>query len=137
MKSGKKLYILVLFLSVVGYSWIFWNDYEFRRHEMPVNACLFRTITGIPCPSCGTTHSVLSIVKGEFREAARENPMGFPVTLMLIIFPVWALTDLFTRKTSFSAFYHAMENLLRRKWIAFPAVILLLINWIMNIHRCL
>ena len=135
MKSKTKLYILVLFLSLAGYSWVFRNVYQYRSHEKPVSSCLFRTVTGIPCPSCGTTHSVISIMKGDFREAVKENPLGFLVALMLIVFPIWILVDLFTRKKSFFDFYSTMEDLLKRKWIAYPAVILLIINWILNIHR--
>ena len=59
MKSGTKLYILILFLTLAGYSWIYWNVHQIGSNEKPVNACLFRNITGIPCPSCGTTHAVL------------------------------------------------------------------------------
>jgi len=74
-------------------------------------------------------------MKGDFREAVKENPLGFLVALMLIVFPIWILVDLFTRKKSFFDFYSTMEDLLKRKWIAYPAVILLIINWILNIHR--
>ena len=135
--SRNKLYILILFLTLAGYSWIFWNVHQFRASEKPVNTCLFRNITGIPCPSCGTTHSVISIMKGEFREAGKENPLGFLITLMLIVFPFWILADLFLRKRSFYDFYQKTEGLLKRKWLAYPAVILLLIIWILNIHTYL
>ena len=74
-------------------------------------------------------------MKGEFREAVRENPLGFLVTLMLLIFPLWIFIDLFLRIRSFFGFYHMMEVFLQRKWVAYPAVILLLINWILNIHK--
>ena len=53
---------------------------------------LFRQVTGIPCPSCGTTHAILSITKGNFRQALDENILGFPATLMLVIFPVWIMS---------------------------------------------
>jgi hypothetical protein len=135
--SKKQLYILVLCLSLAGYSWLFWNIRQFSTNEGAIGACMFRNVTGIPCPSCGTTHSVISIINGHFMDAAAENPLGFLVALMLILFPGWIIFDLITRKKSFFVFYLKMETILRRKWIAYPAIIFILINWIVNIQRTL
>jgi hypothetical protein len=135
--SKKQLYILVLSLSLAGYYWVFWNVRQFRMHENAIGTCLFRSVTGIPCPSCGTTHSVISILKGDFREAAMDNVLGFIVSLMLLTFPFWIVLDLIRKKSSFFGFYLKTEALLRRKWIAYPAIILMAVNWIVNIHRAL
>jgi hypothetical protein len=135
--SKKRLYILVLCLSMAGYSWISWNVDEVRTNDTLAGSCLFRSVTGIPCPSCGTTHSVVSILHGEFRAAIKENPLGFLVALMLSIFPCWIAVDLFSGGRSFFDFYLKTEIFLRKKWVAYPAIILLLINWFLNIHKSL
>lgn len=137
MTPRNKLYIFVIFLSITGYTWVFWNVHQFQTHTTSLSPCLFKNITGIPCPSCGTTHSVTSIMKGNFREAMNENPLGFLVSLMLILFPFWVVFDLLFRKTTFFNFYRKVEYFLRKKWVAYPAIILLLINWIINIHKSL
>ena len=133
--SRKKLYLLILFLAIAGYSWVFLNHYLLSSNKHLINVCLFRNITGIPCPSCGTTHSVLSITKGDFRTAIQENLLGFPVTLMMLVFPVWILIDLILKKEGFYRFFLWTEILLRKKWIAWSGVILILANWGWNIIK--
>jgi hypothetical protein len=52
--------------------------------------CPFRSLTGLPCPYCGTTRSVGNIVIGEFGQALTFNPIGYLVvalTLALLIMP--------------------------------------------------
>ena len=39
--------------------------------------CTFKRLAGVPCPGCGMTRSVLSIVDGRWGEAARFHPFGF------------------------------------------------------------
>ncbi|MBM3743809.1 MAG: DUF2752 domain-containing protein [Actinobacteria bacterium] len=41
--------------------------------------CLFRNSTGLPCPFCGTTRSIGSILQGDFGSAVELNPLGFLV----------------------------------------------------------
>jgi hypothetical protein len=131
----KNLYFLILGFALAGYTWVILNHYLLSANKPTLNVCLFRQVTGIPCPSCGTTHSILSITEGNFRRALHENVLGFPAALILMIFPVWILTDLFLRKESFYQFYSRSESFLRKKWVAWSALLLLLANWGWNIYR--
>ena len=133
--SKKNLYLLILGFAFAGYTWVILNQYLITNHKRTVNVCLFRQVTGIPCPSCGTTHSVLSIFRGDYRQALNENILGFPAILMMIIFPGWVLIDLFRKKDSFYSFYFRVEVFLRKKWVAWFALGLLLANWGWNIYR--
>jgi hypothetical protein len=131
----KKLYLLILCFALAGYSWVILNHYFLKRDNPIPNVCLFRQVTGLPCPSCGTTHAFLSIIRGNFRQALDENILGFPVALMLVIIPAWILTDLIRKKESFYRFYFRAESLLRKKLIAWSALAFLLVNWGWNIFR--
>ena len=131
----KKLYLLILAFSLAGYSLIILNHYLLKMNKSTPNVCLFRQVTGIPCPSCGITHSVLSISKGNFRQALDDNVLGFPAALMLGIFPVWILVDLIRKKESFYRFYFWSESFLRKKWVAWSALSLLMVNWGWHIFR--
>jgi len=42
-------------------------------HSLP--PCPFRTLTGVPCPTCGTTRAVLALSHGHVGEAFLHNPM--------------------------------------------------------------
>ena len=131
----KKLYLFILGFALAGYSWVLLNQYLIQTSKPVFSVCLFRNVTGIPCPSCGTTHSVMSITKGDFGQALNENILGFPVSIMLVLFPVWILWDLIRNKESFYQFYLRSEFLLRKKWVAWSALVLLLANWGWNILR--
>jgi hypothetical protein len=47
--------------------------------------CIFRSLTGLPCPFCGTTRSVGNILVGDFNSALQMNPLGY-VTLAFLVF---------------------------------------------------
>jgi len=48
--------------------------------------CLFRTITGLPCPSCGMTHAFIALGHGDVKGAFFHNPAS------LIIYFITCLT---------------------------------------------
>jgi hypothetical protein len=59
-----------------------------------VPPCPFRAITGIPCPTCGTTHAALALLNGRFAKALAFNPLatvaGVAFVLGGLVAPVWA-----------------------------------------------
>lgn len=59
-----------------------------------VPACPFRSITGIPCPTCGTTHAALALLNGHVGDAFSANPLAALAGLAFVtgglIAPVWA-----------------------------------------------
>ena len=49
--------------------------------------CMFRNITGLPCPFCGTTRSVGNILLGNFKDALNLNPLGyFSLAFLVLLF---------------------------------------------------
>jgi Protein of unknown function (DUF2752) len=44
---------------------------------LPWPKCWFRQLTGLPCPTCGATRSVLSLVHGNLGGAIDRNPLLF------------------------------------------------------------
>ncbi len=56
--------------------------------------CIWRSLTGYPCPGCGLTRSLASITEFEFVESLRFNPEGLVLTafvMVAMIFPSTAL----------------------------------------------
>jgi Protein of unknown function (DUF2752) len=41
--------------------------------------CPFAAVMGFPCPGCGMTRSLLALMRGDWREAWRQHPVGFLV----------------------------------------------------------
>jgi hypothetical protein len=48
-----------------------------RRYNTPIEICLFKRITGIPCPTCGSTTGGLLILQGRFLQGWLANPFVY------------------------------------------------------------
>lgn len=57
-------------------------------------ACPFRALTGVPCPTCGTTHAAVAILHGEIGAAFAANPLAAAAGIVFVaggvLAPVWA-----------------------------------------------
>lgn len=130
------LYILVGVALFLGYFWTFFNLIESqKKHSIKIEFCLIKSVTGLPCPSCGSTRSVLSIAHGDIITAMLWNPIGIFLVLLMLILPVWIVYDLILRKDSFYKFYFKVETFLKIPIVAITAILLVIINWIWNICK--
>lgn len=50
-----------------------------------VPPCLFRAFTGIPCPSCGSTRSLVHLAHGDIAGSLVLNPL-FSLAMMIALF---------------------------------------------------
>ena len=53
-----------------------------RAVENAPSLCLFRNVTNLPCPTCGTTRATLAFARGDILSGVLYNP--FVVTVLLI-----------------------------------------------------
>ena len=133
--TRNRLYVLLSAACLLGYVWLFITYARSVTHEDVLGICLFKQITGIPCPSCGSTRSVLSLLHGDLTGALIWNPFGLILMVIMAISPVWILVDLLARKQSLYRLYIKSEQLLRRKWTMLLFIGLVLLNWIWNIIK--
>lgn len=134
--KGRGLYLFWTLALATGYLWLYLNYSSQHGHTQGVGeVCLIKRATDIPCPSCGSTRSVLSLMQGDFQAAIYWNPLGLLIGLTLIVLPFWILYDLLFRAHSFLAFYRSAEKLIRRPIYAYPAIALIAINWVWNIIK--
>jgi hypothetical protein len=60
-----------------------------------LRTCTFRTLTGIPCPSCGTTRTALALLDFDLGAAFAVNPLAMFTGIFFILGGglalVWAL----------------------------------------------
>jgi hypothetical protein len=134
--TRRRLYIVLLGLSLTGYAWLAWNVADEARHSVPPSACLFKEVTGIPCPSCGTTRALIALLRGDVRGSVMINPFGALLALGLLIVPFWVLGDFLLSKETFYRRYAAAERILTRtRWMQAAAVAVVLFNWAWNISK--
>ena len=67
--AGEIPLLLCLFVALMTIGWL----------QIPT--CPVRYFGDRPCPTCGTTRSITSIMAGDFGQAWKLNPIGFVVAL--------------------------------------------------------
>ncbi len=133
--NSNKLYTLLLVACMAGYIWLYYGINSYQLGKESFEACLIKHVTNIPCPSCGSTRSVMSLIKGNFKNALLINPLGYVVTFIMVLCPVWILMDIISKKKTLFMFYQKIELYLKKPQIAIPLITLITINWIWNIIK--
>ncbi len=134
--NKNKLYRLLTALLAAGYTWLFFNYFTTNSvNSLKGSFCLFKHVTNVPCPSCGSTRSVLFLLNGDFISSLNLNPLGVIVLLIMIITPLWIISDYLFKKESLFLFYKKIEKTFSKKMVAIPAVMVILLNWIWNIYK--
>ena len=96
------------------------------------SVCLFRNVTGLPCPFCGSTRSVGHILQGEFSHALYSNPLGyFGLGFLIVLFLSPA-----TIKSASSSVAQKWWTLTQRNQIVIT-VGLIVLAWVVNTPRLL
>ena len=130
-----KLYSILLIACVAGYIWLYYSITSNVTENKSVEVCLIKHATNIPCPSCGSTRSIISLTKGNFVEAFDLNPIGYLVAPIMLISPVWIISDVIFKKNSLFKCYQIIENHLKKPKYAIPLILLVIINWFWNITK--
>ncbi len=134
--SRNKLYLLLLFTCSLGWIWIYYNfAYNIGNYSTDINTCIIKQATGVPCPSCGTTRSIVSFLSGSIKDGLYSNPLGLIVLIIIMVSPVWVVFDFLFKKKSLYIFYGKVEMFFRIKLVAIIAIILVIANWIWNIQK--
>ncbi len=139
--SRNKLYLIVISICLAGYFWIgfhYIRTTEFNiKNESNLEFCMFRSITGVPCPSCGMTRSVTTLARGNIANALWWNPLGVIMFASMVLFPLWIIRDIVYKKNSFYIFYKNVEKFFQKKPIAIISIGLIVLLWIWNLKKFL
>lgn len=100
-----------------------------------LQVCIFHQITGVACPSCGTTRSILYLLRGDIITSISINPFGLVVFSGMLILPVLMVYDLLTKNLYLVKLYVQSEDFFRKPKVAIPFVIVVLLNWFWNIYK--
>ena len=60
--------------------------------------CPFFKFTGIPCPSCGLTRSLISLSQGDFKTSLQYHSFGLVLTAIATVTIPYVLTELILNK---------------------------------------
>lgn len=134
-QDKNRLYIIIFLACLAGYVWIYWFLINTTRSTLSFEVCFIKHISNIPCPSCGSSRSVISIIQGNFLEALRINPLGYIISIIMIVSPAWIIVDLVFKIKSFYNAFLLMESIFKKYLVSIPLILLLIINWIWNIYK--
>lgn len=133
-KDSRRFYLYTSLFILSGWLWLIWSAYGHWQNGFSV--CFIRNTTGIPCPACGSTGSVLLIMEGNWGDALYANPLGYLLVIGLVLAPLWLIADLASGRSSLHNMMHRFDNTFRRKPILLLLILLpVLLNWIWNIMK--
>ena len=115
------IYIIILLGEGISYYLI-----KIRNITIP---CFFKYITNIPCPGCGLTRSILSILNLDIVKSIKYNILGLPLFITIILLNIYIIKDLtYNKKSTITLINKILTNY---KII----ILLLIISEIINIYH--
>jgi len=95
-----------------------------RVDRLPLTLCLFKGLTGLPCPTCGSTRTMGRLAALDFAGSLAMNPLA---TLGAVVVTAWALADLALLPRKRALGLEVAPRLARvLRW---GALVLFLANW--------
>ncbi|MDO4771323.1 DUF2752 domain-containing protein [Porphyromonas sp.] len=125
--TPRRFYTAVVLLFGGAYAWL---AFVASTSASDVIFCLFRRLSGMPCPACGATRSVVALCYGEWLYALRLNPLGFFYTIALVSVPLWLLHDTIRRRPSMYTMYRRLDRLMSHKSVLWGIAAFILLNWL-------
>ena len=109
---------LVLVWLAVGGLTVFLSS----RLGQPVQLCVFKGLTGFPCPTCGLTRGTLCLLQGQAGYAWLRNPFLFSLFGLFVLGIL--LRVIFARRVR----VHLTDRQCRIAWVLVAAAFL--VNWL-------
>lgn len=99
---------------------------------LPWPHCIFLTITGHPCMTCGATRSAIAFFHLDFAHAWTWNPLVFGFLCVLSIFDVYAFAVLSMRARRLRI---VEFSLVEKNFVRLVVILAVLSNWIYLLSR--
>jgi hypothetical protein len=96
-----------------------------RLDRVPLTLCVFKGLTGLPCPTCGSTRALGRLFVLDFRGALAMNPF---TTVVAAVVAAWGLVDLVLLRRRRALGLEVSPPLARALRVL--ALVLFLVNWL-------
>ena len=119
-------YLIIILLLMLGYFFLLTQGIPENR-----TLCIFKNITGVPCPACGSTRATVLLFHGHLLNSLLLNPLGLLTNVFILISIIWMVCDIVRDRETFLPF-------LKTDWnnsVKAAVFIVLVANWIWNITK--
>ena len=89
-------------------------------------SCAFKTLTGVPCPTCASTRTIVYLSHGDVASAFFMNPLVLAGVLAALVYLFYSLFTLFFAVPRLVVAFSGKE----KDRIRALAVLLILANWL-------
>ena len=128
MRINFKLkYLGIILILIAGYFFLFNFSTSIDGHTV----CIFKKVTGVPCPACGSIRATIQIIHGDFWSSILINPFGLLTNLLILISLFWMIFDVIKNKETYMPFLNKDWN----KKFKITVFIIIIANWIWNIEK--
>lgn len=97
----------------------------FYLERVPYFPCVFKEITGVPCPTCGSTRLVGHFFRLDFTESLLSNPLLFLAGAAASVWFAYGFYMLFSGRKIKITFTRG-----ERRFLLWSGVILFILNWV-------
>jgi len=88
--------------------------------------CIFKSFTGLPCPTCGVTRSLVFLSNGWLLRSFAMNPLFFVCCCLFLFVFLYRLVIVAFRLPGFVVAIEENE----KDWARLTAIVLVVVNWI-------
>lgn len=130
LNNYKLKYSAIIVTIIAGYFFLFNYSSTIVQPNNPT-LCIFKNVTGVPCPSCGSTRATVHLLQGHFWDSILLNPLALVANILIVLSTFWMLIDIKNNKETFFPF-------LKKDWAMGIKIVLLIIilsNWAWNIEK--
>ncbi|MCK5743063.1 MAG: DUF2752 domain-containing protein [Chlorobi bacterium] len=125
--SFKLKYLGIIIFFISGYFFLFYTPSTIDNHTI----CIFKSVTAVPCPSCGSTRSVIELLQGNIQTSLLINPLGIITTILIFLSILWMAADIIRSKDTFLP---SLKKNISNKY-KIMLLIIILANWAWNIQK--
>lgn len=124
--SARRFYLTVITLQLAAI--VVLSVSALWPGNSPFSICLFKTLTHLPCFSCGTTRALSALAQGKLAASVAYNPLGVVLAFGFPAVAFWAFRDLARKDASLFRLWKK-----HYRGILLVGFSLLAINWILNL----
>lgn len=99
-----------------------------NRHFTP---CIFKNLTGLPCPGCGMGRATIAFFHGDLMQSFFINPAAIPFAIAMLISLIWMIYDLHLGTTNF---FSTINKKLPAKYMIL-LITLVCVNWAWSVVK--